>query len=228
MGLNWNLMLALTVPFFGTMIGAGAVLGLPLGSERTQRGLSGFSAGAMLAALFWNLLLPGQTDHPQATLVGFLAGIGVVMAAEEIPNRFGKYMHPAAVLMLALVLHNIPEGMAVGIPGEGQAGTILGIALQNIPDGAVAAVPLAAMGMKKRKAFAGGVLSGAVEPVAALAASGTAAGSEWVGPGMMGFAAGAMMYVIIRELAPRMGEERTGISWFALGFGLIAVLSGVT
>lgn len=226
--LNWNLVLALTVPFLGTMIGAGAVLGLPLGSERTRGGLNGFAAGAMLAALFWNLLLPGQGAHPGAALTGFLAGIGTALAAEELPNRFGRSMHPAAVLMMALVLHNIPEGMAVGVPGEGQPGTVAGIALQNIPDGAVAAVPLAAMGMKKGKAFAGGVLSGAVEPVAALIASGAAAGPEWLRPGMMGFAAGAMMYVVIRELAPRMGEGRTGICWFTLGFGVIAGLAGVT
>lgn len=221
-------MMALTVPFLGTALGAGAVLGLPQGSERIQRRLNGFAAGAMASALFWNLLLPGWEAVPMAVLAGFLAGMGFILAAEEIPCRWGRNLSPVTLLMMALVLHNIPEGLAVGVSGEGQSATMIGIAVQNIPDGAVAAVPLAAMGWKKSKAFAGGVLSGLVEPVAAMAAMRLRNGSGWLMPGMMGFAAGAMMYVLLRELVPRMEEDRGALILFGLGFGGIMALKGIT
>lgn len=226
--MDFGLFLTLAVPFLGTALGSGVVLGLPMGSERVRQGLNGFAGGAMLAALFWNLLLPGWGEDPRASCVGFALGIGLVLLAERTAEGRQNRWHPAAVLMGAVVLHNIPEGMAVGIGGSDATGTIVGIALQNIPDGAVAAAPLAAMGMKKGKAFAAGVLSGAVEPVAALIAMGLRSGAAFLAPGMMGFAAGAMAYVVIRELAPRMGEKQTGMVCFLLGFLLIQSMQGAT
>lgn len=220
--------LALTVPFLGTMIGAGAVLGLPLGSQRVQSGLSGFVAGAMLGAAFWNLLVPGAQVSAMGASVGFLLGLGLISVLEYWgcagTDRYGS----VGILMLALVLHNIPEGLAVGIAGGEHSGTMIGIALQNIPDGAVAAMPLAAMGKKKRSAFALGTLSGAVEPVAALAAMQMQALSPHPAAGMMGFAAGAMLYVVIRELIPRMDEDLSSMGTFAAGMLLILGMSGVT
>ena len=226
--MDFGIFLALSVPFLGTAVGAGAVLGLPVGSERVQRGLNGFAAGAMRAAAFWNLLGPGAEENPLAAGIGFLLGIGLVLAAEGIGEARGAGLSPAAVLMIAVVLHNFPEGMAVGITGEGGLGAVIGIALQNIPDGAVVAVPLAGMGVKKKDAFLAGVLSGAVEPVAAVLAMGLCGSAACAAPGLMGFAAGAMVYVIIRALVPRMGKEWGSMAWFCLGFLGIMGLGSVT
>ena len=214
----------LVVPFIGTALGAGAVLGLPVESERVQSRMNGFAAGAMLAALFFNLLLPGTEGGLFWTGAGFGLGLWLLAAVEEWNGRVATGM----VLMAAVVLHNIPEGMAAGLAGTERPGTIIGIALQNVPDGAVVAVPLAAMGMKKGKAFLLGVLSGAVEPVAALGANAACGGCAGLEPGMMGFAAGAMVYVIIRELLPRMGQGKTGAMWFSAGFLLLMVMGGIT
>lgn len=219
--MNSRAVLTLIVPFLGTILGAGAVLGLPAGSARVQRGLNGFAAGAMLAAAFWNLLLPGAERGMTGTALGFLLGIGGIGAVEALPGRQGTKRNPAAVLMIAVVLHNIPEGLAVGITGADRPGAMIGIALQNIPDGAVVAVPLAAMGLRKRKAFWAGVLSGAVEPVAAALAMCLRTGAASLSPGLMGFAAGAMAYVVIRELTPRMENSQSGMLWFWLGFVLV-------
>lgn len=221
-----GLMLALTVPFLGTAVGSGAVLGLPLGSRRVQKGLNGFAAGVMIAASFWNLLMPGASINAAGAAIGFVLGVGLILAAESLPS--GKKLSPTGVLILAVVLHNIPEGMAVGITREQDMGTMIGIALQNIPDGAVVALPLAALGMAKRKAFAAGVLSGAVEPVAALIAMELCVGTAWLVPGMMGFAAGAMVYVVIRELIPRMGQGNWGMSWFLAGVLMVMGLGSIT
>lgn len=226
--MEFGIFLALLVPFLGTALGAGAVLGLPVGSNRVQQGLNGFAAGAMLGAGFWNLLLPGAELGWVGTVQGFLLGIGLVLAAEELPGRWGIKLNPAVVLMIAVILHNIPEGMAVGITGTERPGAMIGIALQNIPDGAVVAVPLAAVGVRKRRAFLAGTLSGMVEPVAAVLAMGVCGGMAWLAPGLMGFAAGAMAYVVIRELVPRMEKTQGGMLWFALGFVLIMGLDSVT
>lgn len=213
---------AVLIPFLGTVLGAGMVLGLRVGDGKAMAGLNGFAAGAMGTAAIVNLLLPGGRENLWRTGLGFLLGIGLVLAAEGLGNRQGKALHPAAVLIFAVVLHNIPEGMAVGIPG-GTPGTMIGIAAQNIPDGAVVAVPLAAMGMKRGRAFLWGVLSGAVEPLAAAGTMLLHSRAAGFGPGLMGFAAGAMVYVVIRELMPRMGKGST--TWFCVGVVLILFLS---
>lgn len=216
-----GLLAAVLIPFLGTVLGAGMVLGLPVGEKRVQLALNGFAAGAMGTAAVVNLLLPGGRENPAGAGLGFALGLGLVLAADILGK--GRALPPAAVLILAVVLHNIPEGMAVGIP-EGAPGTMIGIAVQNIPDGAVVAVPLATMGMKKRKAFLWGVLSGAVEPLAALGTAMVHSRVTAMGPGLMGFAAGAMGYVVLRELVPRMGKGRMGLVWCALGAGLMLVI----
>lgn len=225
--MEMGMILALCVPFLGTLLGAGAVLGMPLGSGRVRSGLNGAAAGMMLVAAFVNLLLPGIRSDPAGTGVGFFAGLWMMLEAESRASRRGSGS-AAGVLLLAVVLHNIPEGLAVGLSGEEHPDTMMGIALQNIPDGAVAAVPLAAMGMKKGKAFTLGGLTGAVEPLAAAAAMGMRRSFQGWMPGLMGFAAGAMVYVIIRELVPRMGSGKWAMGWFAAGTVLSLVLAGIT
>ncbi len=208
---------ALVGPFLGTAVGAGAALGVPMGSRRWNAALAGAAAGAMIAACIWNLLLPALAAGRGGAMVGFALGLLALLVPERLP---GGRFSPAAALMTAVVLHNIPEGMAVGA-GE-SAGLTLGIALQNIPDGAVAAVPLLALGVSRRRAFTAGVLSGAVEPAAAgLMMVCSALLNPWM-PVLLGFAAGAMTFVVLRELAPRMGDSGWGTVCFAAGFLLMA------
>ena len=204
-------------PFLGTAVGAAAALGVPMGSPRWNGALAGAAGGAMLAASVWNLLLPALAAGHWPALAGFSLGLLALLVPERLPgNRFS----PAAALLTAVVLHNIPEGMAVGA-GD-CAGLTLGITLQNIPDGAVAAVPLLAMGVSRVRAFAAGVLTGAVEPAAAALMMLCAAFlTPWM-PLLLGFAAGAMTFVVLRELAPRMADSGWGTVCFALGFALMA------
>ena len=204
-------------PFLGTAVGAGAALGVPMGSRRWNAALSGAAGGAMTAACLWNLLLPALDAARGLALGGFMMGLLVLLLPARLP---GEGLSPAAALLTAVVLHNIPEGMAVGAGDS--PGLTLGIALQNIPDGAVAAVPLLALGIGRKRAFAAGVLSGAVEPLAAgLMMAFSAVLAPWM-PGLLGFAAGAMAFVVLVELAPRMSESGWGMVCFALGFGLMA------
>lgn len=203
-------------PFLGTALGAGAALGMPMGSRRWNAALAGAAGGAMLAACIWNLLLPSLELSRWQAALGFALGMLGLLVPERLP---GAKCCPGTALMLAVVLHNIPEGMAVGAGQSG--GLTLGIALQNIPDGAVAAVPLLALGGSRKRAFLGGVLSGAVEPIAAgLMMAFSASLSPWM-PAFMGFAAGAMLFVVLRELAPGMQESGWGTVCFAAGFLLM-------
>ena len=204
-------------PFSGTAVGAAAALGVPMGSKRWNAALSGAAGGAMLAASLWNLLLPALARDRIWALAGFSLGLLALLIPERLP---GHRFSPAAALMTAVVLHNIPEGLAVGA-GD-CAGLTLGIALQNIPDGAVAAVPLLALGISRKKAFAAGVLSGAVEPVAAglmMLCAGVL--TPWM-PALLGFAGGAMTFVVLRELAPQINDSGWGTVCFAAGFALMA------
>ncbi len=208
----------LLLPLLGTTLGAGAALGMPLGSRRFQTGLMGAAAGAMLAASVWNLLLPGWEASEAAALLGFVLGMIGLLIPQHLP---GKRLSPTAVLLLAVVLHNIPEGLAVGAGDCG--GLTIGIALQNIPDGAVAALPLLSMGLSRKKAFGYGILTGAVEP---LAAGAMLLLPELIGPAMpllLGFAAGAMIFVVLRELAPSLSESPVGTIAFAAAFALMAI-----
>lgn len=204
---------SLFLPFLGTAIGAGAALGVPMGSRRWNAALAGAAGGAMLAACLWNLLLPALETGRLLALAGFALGLTALLLPERLA---GSRLPAGSALMLAVVLHNIPEGLAVGAGDS--AGLTLGIALQNIPDGAVAAVPLLALGCSRRKAFGWGVLSGAVEPLAAgLMLAFSTVLAPWM-PLLLGFAAGAMTFVILTELAPEMSESGWGTVCFALGF----------
>ena len=208
---------ALLMPLLGTAIGACAALGVPMGSKKWNAALSGGAGGAMIAACVWNLLLPALAGDRALALVGFAVGFLGLLLPERLP---GRTLPPGGALLLAVVLHNIPEGLAVGAGDS--AGLTLGIALQNIPDGAVAAVPLLALGFGRWRAFWAGVLTGAVEPIAAgLMLAFAPFLAPWM-PSLLGFAAGAMLFVVLGELAPRMGESGWGAVCFAAGFALMA------
>ncbi len=244
------------LPLVGTSLGAAMVFFLRRQiSDRLQRALTGFAAGVMVAASFWSLLQPALdgTAHmgklsfiPAA--IGFLIGIGFLLLLDVIT----PHMHMDAQaegpesglkrttkLILAVTLHNIPEGMAVGVvyagwlsgeSGISQAGALalsLGIAIQNLPEGAIISMPLSAEGMSKSRTFWYGVLSGVVEPIAALLTIAAASSVVAILPYLLAFAAGAMMYVVVEELIPEMsaGEHsNVGTIAFSMGFVLMMIL----
>jgi len=244
------------IPFLGTSLGAAMVFFLKKQiSSSVQKALTGFAAGVMVAASFWSLLQPAleNSEHmgklaflPAA--IGFLVGVGFLLALDMIT----PHMHMdkqnegprsgfrrTTKMILAVTLHNIPEGMAVGVVYAGflagdtdisAAGALalsLGIAIQNFPEGAIVSMPLMAEGMPRRKTFWAGVLSGAVEPAAAVITILAAGLVTPVMPYFLAFAAGAMMYVVVEELIPEMSEGRhsnVGTIAFALGFVVMMIL----
>lgn len=250
-------LITLMIPFFGTMLGSASVFFLK-GSipQKTQKALLGFASGVMIAASVWSLLIPslemaeeqgGASWVPAA--VGFLLGIGFLLLMDELiphlhvnsekPEGLKSGLSKSTMLLLAVTLHNIPEGMAVGVAfagassgGFGMSATAalalsLGIAMQNFPEGAIISMPLKAEGMSKFKAFIFGTLSGAVEPVAAFLTVLFAGYAIAVLPYLLAFAAGAMIYVVIEELIPEAQAEphsNIGTIAAALGFVIMMVL----
>lgn len=254
--MNMQVFYGIMLPFLGTSLGAAMVFILKDSiSDSLQRMLTGFAAGVMVAASFWSLLQPaldgaesmGKLSFIPAA-VGFLIGIGFLLLLDNVT----PHMHMDAQtegpqsnlkrttkLILAVTLHNIPEGMAVGVvyagwlSGEstvsaaGALALALGIALQNFPEGAIVSMPLRAEGMPKTKTFWYGVLSGAVEPIAALITIAAASTVVSILPYLLAFAAGAMMYVVVEELIPEMSQgehSNVGTVAFSLGFVLMMVL----
>ncbi|WP_418233900.1 ZIP family metal transporter [Butyricicoccus sp.] len=245
------------IPFAGTSLGAACVFFM----QRTlrpiiQRALTGFAAGVMVAASIWSLLIPAMEQSVSMGKLSFLpavAGFWIGVLFLLVLDRIIPHLHMGSseaegpsvslkrttMLVFAVVLHNIPEGMAVGVVYAGwlaeSSGLTLmgamalsiGIAIQNFPEGAIISMPLRAEGMGKGKAFVCGVLSGAVEPIGAwitiLAAEHIV---PWL-PYLLSFAAGAMMYVVVEELIPEMSEGRhsnVGTLLFAVGFTLMMTL----
>lgn len=237
----------ISVPFLGTTLGAFCVFFLKneLG-KGMQKALTGFAAGVMVAASIWSLLLPAieQGDSlgvwrflPAA--IGFWIGILFLMAIDYFAPPECAEGKQKNNLLLAVTLHNIPEGMAVGviyagllsraehITMMGAFSLALGIAIQNFPEGAIISMPLHTEGMSKGRSFVYGVLSGAVEPVAAILTIWAASLVVPVLPYFLSFAAGAMLYVVVEELVPKMsvGESANiGILMFAVGFSLMMIL----
>ena len=244
------------LPFLGTSLGAAMVFFLrDQLSVGIQKVLTGFAAGVMVAASFWSLLEPALEESAgMGTLsflpaaIGFLLGMGFLLLLDVVTPHMHMDQQEegpksgfrrTTKLILAVTLHNIPEGMAVGVVyagwiygGTGLSETAalalaLGIAIQNFPEGAIVSMPLRAEGMPKSKTFLYGVLSGAVEPIAAVVTMMAAGAVVPVMPYMLSFAAGAMMYVVVEELIPEMSEGRHsnwGTVAFALGFVLMMVL----
>ena len=247
----------ISVPFLGTTLGAFCVFFLKNElSKGMQKALTGFAAGVMVAASVWSLLIPAMEQSSQMGKLSFVpavAGFWVGILFLLLLDRVIPHLHAGSeeaegpkvalkrttMLVLAVTLHNIPEGMAVGVIYAGfLAGDMqitaasalalsLGIAIQNFPEGAIISLPLRAEGEKKSKAFLGGVLSGVVEPIGAVL---TLAAAQLILPALpylLSFAAGAMLYVVIEEMIPEMSQGKhsnIGTLFFAVGFSIMMML----
>ena len=254
------LFVGLLIPLLGTMLGAAFVFFMKEEmSVRLQKSLLGFASGVMVAASVWSLLIPsmemGESRGAWSVLpaaVGFLLGMGFLLLIDEVtphlhlgtdsPEGPRSHLSRTAMLALAVTIHNLPEGMAVGVvfagAEEGGAGislagavaVSLGIAIQNVPEGAIISMPMRAAGNSRWRSFVIGSLSGAVEPLGALAVLLLASMMMPVLPYMLAFAAGAMFYVVIEELIPEASSgEHSNLSTigFAIGFVLMMVLDVV-
>jgi len=248
------------IPFLGTSLGAACVFLMKKEFHQTvQRALTGFAAGVMTAASVWSLLIPAIDQEEESmgkwafvpAAVGFMIGIFFLLGLDEfIPHLHMNSEKPEGVhhptklskntmMLLAVTLHNIPEGMAVGvvyagllyhnsgITSAGAMALAMGIAIQNFLEGAIISMPLKAHGMSKPKAFLMGVLSGAVEPVGAWITIFAASLVIPAMPYLLSFAAGAMIYVVVEELIPEMSEgehSNIGTIAFACGFVVMMIL----
>ena len=245
------------IPFAGTTLGSACVFFMKKELGRNMhRALTGFASGVMVAASIWSLLIPAMEQAADKgklaflpCVIGFWAGILFLLLLDSIIPHLHLYADKAegvkskaaktTMMLLAVTLHNIPEGMAVGVVYAGMLSGVdkitvggalalsLGIAIQNFPEGAIISMPLHAEGTSKFKSFVGGTLSGAVEPVGALLTIIAAGLLIPAMPYLLSFAAGAMMYVVVEELIPEMSEgehSNIGVVLFALGFTLMMAL----
>ena len=247
----------LLLPFLGTAAGSGCVFFMKRALSRgVQRSLTGFAAGVMTAASIWSLIIPAMNMADSMgrlaflpSAVGFWFGILFLLLLDSVIPHLHMNSEKAegpesrlaktTMMILAVTLHNIPEGMAVGIvyagfvtgsanmTAGGALALALGIAIQNFPEGAIISMPLHVEGKSKGKAFAGGVLSGTVEPVGALLTILFASHLLPVMLYLLSFAAGAMIYVVVEELIPEMSEgehSNIGVVMFSVGFTLMMSL----
>ncbi len=245
------------IPFLGTSLGAACVFFMKnaLG-DRVQRALTGFASGVMVAASVWSLLIPALQQSASLgrwsffpAAAGFWVGILFLLLLDHIIPHLHQNsavsegprssLQRTTMMVLAVTLHNIPEGMAVGVvyagylSGSAQitaAGALalsIGIAIQNFPEGAIISMPLKTEGMGRGKAFASGVLSGVVEPIGAVL---TILAAQIIIPALpylLSFAAGAMLYVVVEELIPEMSQGNhsdIGTVFFAVGFSVMMIL----
>ena len=245
------------IPFIGTALGAGCVFLMKKSlSDKVQRALNGFASGVMVAASIWSLIIPAIEQSENLgkfsffpAVIGFWAGVLFLLLLDHVIPHLHQngtqaegpksHLQKTTMMLLAVTLHNIPEGMAVGVVYAGYlsgnaeisaAGALalsLGIAIQNFPEGAIISMPLRAEGMKKSKAFMSGTLSGIVEPVGAAL---TVLAAHFILPALpylLSFAAGAMLYVVVEELIPEMSQGKhsnVGTLFFAAGFSVMMML----
>ena len=245
------------IPFIGTSCGAACVFFMKKSmNEMLTRALTGFAAGVMVAASVWSLLIPAMEQSAAMgklsfipAVVGFLLGILFLLLLDHIVPHLHMNSNQAeggksnfqktTMLVLAVALHNLPEGMAVGvvyagmltgkaeITAMGATALAIGIAIQNFPEGAIISLPLRAEGVKKPKAFLYGVLSGVVEPIGAVITILAAGLVVPALPYFLSFAAGAMIYVVVEELIPEMSSGKhsnIGTILFAAGFSVMMIL----
>ena len=245
------------IPFLGTSLGAGCVFFLKNSlRDGIQRALTGFAAGVMVAASVWSLLIPAMEQAADLgrlaffpAAAGFWLGILFLLLLDHlIPHLHQNSLQAegpksqlqrTTMMVLAVTLHNIPEGMAVGVVYAGWASgnmsisaaaalaLSVGIAIQNFPEGAIISMPLRAEGMGKGKAFLYGTLSGVVEPIGAVLTVLAAGLVLPILPYLLSFAAGAMIYVVVEELIPEMSEaphSNVGTIFYAVGFVLMMTL----
>ena len=245
------------IPFLGTTLGAACVFFMKKEmNEALRRALTGFAGGVMTAASVWSLLIPAMEQSEGMgklsflpAVIGFWAGTLLLLVLDQIIPHLHMNAEKAeglqsnfartTMMVLAVTLHNIPEGMAVGvvyagflsgradITSGGALALALGIAIQNFPEGAIISMPLHAEGKSKFSAFMGGMLSGIVEPVGVLLTVYAASLFVPAMPYFLSFAAGAMIYVVVEELIPEMSEgehSNVGVVLFAIGFTLMMAL----
>lgn len=245
------------IPFAGTALGSACVFFMKSKLNFSlQRALTGFAAGVMTAASVWSLLIPSIEQSESLgkwsfvpAVVGFWIGVLFLLLLDKViphlhqgsdePEGPRTKLKRTTMLILAVTLHNVPEGMAVGVVlagcmvGEstitmtGALALSIGIAIQNFPEGAIISMPLKAEGIKKSKAFAYGALSGAVEPIAAVLTLLAAGFVVPILPYLLSFAAGAMIYVVVEELIPEMSagkHSNVGTVLFAAGFTVMMAL----
>lgn len=256
-GERMNIFLGIMIPFLGTALGSACVFFMKRELKpAVQKGFLGFASGVMVAASVWSLLIPAMDMSEKMgkfafvpAAVGFLLGIGFLLVMDRaVPHlHLGSEeaegpkvaLKKTTMLVLAVTLHNIPEGLSAGAVFAGvvsgnetvtMAGAFtlaLGIAIQNFPEGAIISMPLRGAGESRGKAFVYGALSGVVEPVAAGLTLLFASSVNAVLPYLLAFAAGAMIYVVVEELIPEASQgehSNIGTITFALGFVLMMVL----
>lgn len=255
-----NILIGLLLPLLGTMLGAAFVFFMKDEvPPRLQKTLLGFASGVMVAASVWSLLIPAIESSTMSgawsvlpASVGFIGGILFLLGIDELtphlhlnsdtPEGPHSRLSKTAMLSLAVTIHNLPEGMAVGVvlaaamqseTGISLAAALavsIGIAIQNIPEGAIISMPMKAAGNSRWKSFLLGSLSGAVEPIGAVLVMLLTSLMVPVLPYMLAFAAGAMVYVVIEELIPEASQGEHS-NWstigFAVGFVLMMVLDVV-
>ena len=257
--MNKNILLGLLIPFIGTSLGSAMVYFMKDEiNPKVQKGLSGFAAGVMVAASIWSLLIPSMDMASNKmgkyswipAAVGFMIGIIFLLILDnQVPHlhvdssipegKKSDTLRRTTMMVLAVVIHNIPEGMAVGVSLAGTntdsisiaSAMVLsiGIAIQNFPEGAIISMPLNSAGVGKNKAFGMGVLSGAVEPIAGFITIILSNILVPILPYLLSFAAGAMLYVVVEELIPEAtgeGESHSDIGTigFAVGFLIMMIL----
>ncbi len=243
------LLFTVLIPFFGTAIGAALVFFLKSGlHERLEQSLSGFAAGVMTAASVWSLLIPALERSVHLGKWAFLpavSGIWCGVLFLRLLDRLIPWLHRGGeqgsrqkLLVLAVTLHNLPEGMAVGaaaagllagqgIPFAAVLTLSLGIAIQDLPEGAIISLPLHSGGMCRRRAFLCGTASGIVEPLGAAVTILLASLAVPILPFLLSFSAGAMVYVVVQELIPDMHSSHapnSGTLFFTAGFTLMMLL----
>ena len=252
-----TILIGLLIPMAGIVLGSAMVfLSRNEMSEKLQKSLLGFAAGVMVSASFWSLLLPSVEMDKGAgklaiipTAIGFLAGMGFLLLIDMLTPHLHigstqaegprSHLSRTTKLMLAVTIHHLPEGMAIGVvlAGAGQgdmgisaAGALVvsvGIAIQNIPEGAVVSIPMRASGKSLKKSFLMGCLSGIAQPLGAVLVWVLAAVFVPILPYLLSFAAGAMLYVVVEELIPEASSgKHTNLSTvlFAVGFALMMLL----
>lgn len=252
--------IGLLIPLLGTMLGSAFVFFMKKDMPAlVQKTLLGFASGVMVAASVWSLLIPSMemvegkgawSVLPAA--IGFLLGMGFLLLVDELtphlhigtdqPEGMRSHLSKTAMLALAVTIHNLPEGMAVGVVFAGADSGVtnislasavavsLGIAIQNVPEGAIISMPMRAAGNSRWRSFLIGSLSGVVEPIGAIAVLLLASLLMSVLPYMLAFAAGAMFYVVVEELIPEASNgQHSNLSTigFAIGFVLMMVLDMV-
>ena len=252
-----RVLLIILLPFLGTIIGSSFVFFLKgQMAKKLQRALMGFAAGVMVAASVWSLIIPAmeQSSHMGKfsffpAFIGVWGGVLFLLILDHViphlhinsdcPEGMSCQLKKPTMMFFAVALHNLPEGMAVGVVAAGWlSGDVsisvsaalalaVGIAIQNVPEGAIISMPMRSDGMTRTRAFGYGVVSGAIEPVGAIITILLAALMVPILPYLLAFSAGAMLYVVVEELIPQMSEgehSNIGTVFFTVGFSLMMVL----